>query len=366
MKVAQICLSLGKGGAEKLLVDNADEYKMLGVDYEIIQLSSILEEPSYIQKMNSIHVPVYSLGKGGFFKIKYLFKLIKLISKKRYDVVHVHLFPCFYYIAIIKPFLKNSPKLIFTEHSVKNGRSNLWLFKIMEPFIYRQYDHIIAISKNVESMLSAKLPSLKSKIVLINNGVNTKLFRNAIEYDKFDFKKELGFNDDCILIGMTARFSAPKDFLTIVDSLQYLPSNYCLCLIGDGPLLENIIQHSKKLKLEDRIAFMGFREDVPRLMKTMDINVLSSDFEGLSGVTLEALASGVTFLGSDVPGINDIVPNSTFLFPAGNSEDLASSIENLVNNRLLRAENAQLGLQQSELYDSYIMVEKHMRIYKMK
>ena len=97
--------------------------------------------------------------------------------------------------------------------------------------------------------------------------------------------------------------------------MQHLPAHFHLFLAGRGALLEHTKQFTESLGLTERVHFLGMRTDVYSLMNKVDLNVLSTNFEGLSGVTLESLASGKPFIGSDVPGVNDIVPDPRFLFP---------------------------------------------------
>lgn len=364
MKVVHICLSLGKGGAEKLLVDNLPIHKKAGIDVSIIQLSSLLEEKSYIEKMKKEKIEVHTLGKGGFINPLYILRLIKIIKKNKYDVLHIHLFPTLYYIALAKFFLPRSIKYVVTEHSVSNGRTNLLIFKLLEPYIYKRYNAIIAISKNVETMLKTRLPKIKNKIFLINNGVDVHKFLLAKSYDKTSFLSDLGFTSEKIILMMISRFSEPKNQNVIIKALQYLPSDYILIFIGDGPKLQESQDLTKTENVQNRVRFLGFRTDISELMKTADINILSTKFEGFSGVTLEALSSGKTFIGSDVVGINDIVPSQDNLFQEGNPEALAQKIKILITDVQLQKKTIEKNLVHVEKYDSRIMINKHLELYR--
>lgn len=113
---------------------------------------------------------------------------------------------------------------------------------------------------------------------------------------------------------MVARFAEPKDHRTLIEAIEKLPQNYHLILVGEGPLLEQSKKLTTYLSLEDRIHYLGFRSDVYQILKTLDIIVLSSDYEGLSLSALEGMAAGKPFLASNVQGLKELVESTGILF----------------------------------------------------
>src|SRR5690606_28885802 len=118
------------------------------------------------------------------------------------------------------------------------------------------------------------------------------------------------------------------------------------------------------LKLNNLVTFLGLRNDIYNLMNKVDLNILSTNHEGLSGVALEALASGKPFIGSDVIGINDVVPESAFLFPKQNPERLAEKIVEVTTNEFLQGELIKKALSHVKGFDTPIMVEKYLTLYR--
>jgi len=361
MKIAHICLSLGLGGAEKLLVDTLPEYKKLGHEVSIIQLSSKLEEKGYLQLMKFSNIEVITLGSKGFISPLFIIKISKILNKEQYDIVHVHLFPNLYYLSIIRMLGLYKGVLVFTEHSTKNGRSDKVFFRFIEPYIYKRYNKIVAISGNVKCYLNDLLPKLKDKITLINNGVHISKFRKAIPYNKSIFLNDEQVSKDCTLLLMVSRFSEPKDQLTLIKAMQFLDDNYILLLVGEGENL-NVCKRAS-IKFGNRVQFLGFRNDIPELMKTVDMNILSSSYEGFSGVTLESLSSEKPFLGADVPGINDIVPDKDFLFELGNEEELAKKIIFILNTDKFRESMINKAAEHVEQFDRKNMINRHLDMY---
>ena len=114
----------------------------------------------------------------------------------------------------------------------------------------------------------------------------------------------------------------------------------------------------------ERVLFLGLRMDVPQLLKTADVVVLSSKYEGLSLSSIEGMASGKPFVASDVPGLQEIVTGAGILFKQGDAKDLANKIENLITNEVYYQEIVNTCLKRSEQYDIQLMVEKHIHLYQ--
>jgi glycosyltransferase involved in cell wall biosynthesis len=362
MKITHVCLSLGTGGAEKILVDTLPIYKKLNHEVSIIQLSSLLEEKSYVDLMKKEGIPIFTLSTKGFFNPILLFKLQKVIKINKFDVVHVHLFPAFYYISCLKFLRLIQPKIVFTEHSITNGRIIHRLFRFVEPFIYNQFDAVVGISQNVTDMLVRYLPKMRDKIHLINNGVNIRRYQNAPTYNKNIFLASHGIPEGSKLLMMTSRFSDPKDQATVINSLAFLPQNYYLVLIGEGPQYEaaQILAASYR----GRVKFLGFQLEVEPLMKMADVNILSSWHEGFSCVTLEGLASGKPFLGSNVTAVNEIVPDQRFLFEAGNARNLAQNIKLIFSEKNRADSMVEAAKQHVQKYDVQETIGQHIILYK--
>ena len=253
--------------------------------------------------------------------------------------------------------------MVFTEHNTQNRRMDKKSMQRLENIIYSKYDAIVAISHNVEHMLKNWITDSLNKIVVINNGVDIDKFQSAEAYDESYMKSNFNVDSGTVKLMMASRFSDPKDQPTIIRALQHLPSHFHVFFAGDGDDLQKSRQIARDLKLENRVHFLGFRADIPRLMKTADVNILSSFYEGFSGVTLEGLASGRPFLGADVPGINDVVPSSDFLFEGGNELDLTSKIINIVEGDQYAAELAEIAKEHVKQYDMPTMIANHIDLY---
>ena len=160
------------------------------------------------------------------------------------------------------------------------------------------------------------------------------------------------------------RFEEQKDQPTLIRAISKLSSDIHLLLVGEGPLIERSIELAKELDIADRVHFLGFRNDVERILKTVDVVVLSSNWEGLSLSSIEGLASGSPFIASRVQGLQEIVLGYGLLFEKGNAEELCSLIKKLILDKQFYNEIAEQGLKRAKMYNLNNMVQKLIDLYK--
>lgn len=328
MKVLHVINYLGRGGAEKLLVNILPVYKRLGLDIAVLQLSARQAEPSHVKALVDQGVECFSLSDASVYSPKHVVGLTRFLKKNKFDIIHAHLFPSLYWTALASKFITGNPVLVYTEHSTQNKRAGKEYLRPLEKRIYAQYDQVVAISSKVKAFLDGRV-CRPEQVRIIHNGVDTDAFHKAERYPESFWQEEYNLPANAFKLMMTARIQYPKDHKTVIEALSYLPAHFYLFIAGDGPDKQAIEAYAHEKGINNRVFFLGFRSDVPRLMKSVDLNILSSAYEGMSGVTLEGLAAGRPFLGSDVPGINDVVPSSDMVFPAGDAKTLSAKIQQI-------------------------------------
>ncbi len=359
MKVLHIIPSFLPGGAEKLLLDSIPFYIELGLEVDVLLLNgcdSIFLNT--LKKMNNCHV--YSLGKGSVYNPFLIFKIIPFL--KKYDIIHTHLFPALYWVALIKYFSNTSCKFVYTEHSTHNKRREKPLLRPFEKFIYNRFDKIIAISKYTKKNLLEWIGyKNEHRVRVIENGINLSKYAKAVPFSR----ELLQIPVDTKIILMTARLSIQKDHYTLIRAFAKMSdiSNY-LILIGDGPLKSSLVSFTKELGVEDRVLFLGIREDIPELVKMADICVLSSNWEGFGLVAVEYMAAGKPTLASDVEGLRDIVKDAGILFKKGNDDDLRNKIENLLSDNSYYEQISEKCYDRSLDFGLDKMVNSYTKIYK--
>ena len=359
MKLLHIITSLRTGGAEKLLLDSIPFYVELGLEVDVLLLNgcdSIFLDS--LKKKNNCHI--YSLSNNSVYNPFLIFKIIPFF--KKYDIIHTHLFPTLYLVALAKCLSRNSCKFIYTEHSTHNRRREKVLLRPLEKFIYNRFDKIIAISKHTKRNLLEWIGHKNEpRVEMIENGINLSKYAQAIPYNR----KSLKISLDTKIILMTARLSIQKDHYTLIRAFAKLSDmSSCLILIGDGPLKNSLVSFTKELGVEDRVFFLGIREDVPELIKMADICVLSSNWEGFGLVAVEYMAAGKPTLASDVECLRDIVKDAGILFEKGNDDDLKNKMAKLFSDNSYYKHISKRCYDRSLDFGLDKMVNSYIKIYK--
>jgi len=357
MRVLQIINSLGTGGAEKLLLESLPLFYKEGLEVDLLLLDGN-DYPFLVELEKKFKGKIFKIAKKKFvYNPLYIFKIKSYM--KRYDLIHVHLFPALYLVSLTKKIFNLKVKTVYTEHNTHNKRRNIQIFNYLDKIFYLTYNKIITIAEEVDSNLKKYLKSKdNSKFILINNGVNCEIYNNALPYAKSDF-----FNDDALILIQVSSFRKQKDQITLVKAISKLPQKYKLLLVGTGPLENECEELTTTLRLVDRVKFLGIRMDVPRLLKTSDITVLSSHYEGLSLSSIEAMASGKPFIASNVSGLREIVKDAGVLFKESDEDDLVKKIIKLSLDKEHYNLISEKCIKKSNEFDLRKMVKNYVKMY---
>lgn len=363
MKVLHIINNLGSGGAEKLIADTLPLMnKFINLEVELLILTS--NNNVFEEKLLANNIKIHKLDVKNIYNPFNIFKIKSVIQELSLDLIHIHLFPVIYW-ATIANFLnfKTETPLVLTEHNTHNRRRNHKFFKFIDKFIYNQIDKIISISEDTQSNLKKWLDSDKDdfKFEIVNNGIDTEKFQNAKPYKKNELIKE--YNTDNVLVTMVGRFSEQKDQKTLIKAINNLPYNFHLLLVGRGTLKSDFEKLVEDLDLNNRVHFLGFRKDIERILKTSDIIVLSSNWEGFGLAAVEGMAAKKPLIASDVSGLKEIVEDAGLLFEAGNESKLVNLIKKLSNDQEFYDEIAQKCFNRAKEYDLKKMVKKEVALY---
>lgn len=300
-------------------------------------------------------VQVYTTGYNSRYNLLNILYYIRFMRKHTFDVVHVnHLFPQMY-VAVASLCIPGHTQFITTEHASFNKKRKVPLFKYIDTLFYRRYTKVISVSQSVRDNLTQWLPIRDtSRFEYIYNGIDIDRFSTATAIDRSEF----GYKSGDILLLSIGRMVYGKDFKTILDSLKELPSHYKLLIVGDGPLLDENKAYATSLALgEDRVKFTGRRSDIHNLMKTCDIYIASTYFEGFPITVLEAMASGLPVIGTDIPPIFEALGKTEYLFPIHDHEQLTQRIQSLS-----QADKAYFS-ERRNMFSQSAMIRDYERVY---
>jgi glycosyltransferase involved in cell wall biosynthesis len=356
MKVLHVITSLTTGGAEKLILDGTPVYEKQGIMIDVLSLCN-KTTPFRIALQKTIEGNIFGLTKRSVYNPFLIIRIIPFL--KKYDVIHVHLFPALYWVVIAKLIARSKTPVIYTEHNTHNKRRDFRAFRLIERFIYSKLSFIGCISDGTLSNLDKHLGKNRVSKKVINNGIHIDSFsrhnQKKIHYGFFH-------RGDIVLIQVSS-FGKQKDQQTLIKAMSQLPEQVKLLLVGDGILkatCENLCEH---LKLRDRVIFLGNRYDIPGLVNFADIVVQSSNWEGFGLTVVEGMAARKPVIASNVEGIREIVEGYGLLFKKNDSYDLAEKVKSLIQNQVLYSQVAASCYQRAKEYDIEVMVKKYIIVY---
>lgn len=357
MKILQVINSLNIGGAEKLIAETVP--LMIQGDCKVDVLLLCDTNTQLKKELAAQGIKVWGLTRSveSIYNPLLIFKLIPIL--KKYDLIHVHLFPTQYWVALAKKMGRLNIPIITTEHNTDNRRRHICILKKLELFIYNAYVNIITISKQAE-INQVNYIGLENKTKTILNGVDISKFVDSEPYSK----ETLGFKGSDYLLMMVAGFRKQKDQDTIIRSLIYLPENVKLLLVGDGERKKLCQSLALDIGVSHRVSFLGIRHDVPNLLKTADIIIMSSHYEGLSLSSIEGMSVSKPFIASDVEGLHEITKGAGVLFEKGNENELASHVIELMENKKFYNQISASCLERAKEYDVHSMVDQLLTTYK--
>ncbi len=266
------------------------------------------------------------------------------------DVMHVHLFPALYLGALIPK------RKLFTEHNTHNGRRNRPWLRFVERAVYRRYDRIVCISEATQTALEDWVGPLGGRTSIVDNGIRLGRFPHRLRTDP----------RPPYVLAMTGAFTSQKDQATLIRSLRELPESFRLLLVGDGKTRPALEALAAECHVEDRVEFLGARpnEELPEILRQVDLYVQSSHWEGFGLAPVEAMAAGIPTMGSNVPGLARVIGKPELLFQVENEKELADKALALFENAEGYARESQYALDRSECFDSRRMADEYGEIYR--
>lgn len=178
----------------------------------------------------------------------------------------------------------------------------------------------------------AAVETLNRRLLTRLTGKRTALIYNSIRVSRKPLQLDgLQTPVNRFIIGFVGRLTEQKGLIYLLDAvpriLENLPQAQ-LWIIGDGPLRQNLQSSADQLRIASSVSFYGKRDDVPDLLRQMDVFVLPSIYEGLPTVILESIANGVPVIATDIPGTREIIHagETGWLVPPRDSAALADCI----------------------------------------
>lgn len=344
MKSLQITGDSSYGGAGYLLLRWC-RY-LLSRDWQVDILAtdhywvSELEKIPGLNVINDIYIPrniapirdVYALG-----------QLLRLMNRKRYDVVHTYTAtPGFLgriaaRIAGVPIILHHQAGTTVTEFSSR-----------LERILYTPLEYLAAMAstKNICVSYAVEQQGLQlhlappQKQAVIRNGIDAQPFIDAtLNGSRDEFRRKIDYSDGHLLIGNTGRLAAQKDNRTLIRAMEHLKLliddiPFTLLLAGDGPDRQELEKLIPSLNLHEQVRLIGFISDIPSFLAAIDIFASPSLWEGLSISLLEAMAAAKPIVTTSIPPNAELIDHEKtgLLIPPRSPEQIAQAIARFVND----------------------------------
>lgn len=297
-----------------------------------------------------------------------IYKLFKLFKRSCPDVIQTFaLKPNLF--GIKAAILAKVPVVIATDLTLKD-QAPTRLRRLRDKLLYRIYvglankaDHVLCVSEAGRKEL--KELGVNTDISVIPSPIDIEKIKEGDE-DRGDRLHKLPKK---ITIGIVGRLSEDKRHIDVLKAFAILAKKYLdihLLIVGDGPLRNSLETMSRRLRIDDKVSFVGFQKEVHRYLRAMDIFVLPSRTEALGMAIMEAMACGLPVVASRVGGIPEIVEDQVtgLIFDAGNVGQLSNALSQLIEDpekRKAFGESARKKAYQSFHPDNFI--ERHHQLY---
>ena len=348
MKILHIITSLNNGGAENHLAELASKQaKQKKNKIYIIYLRGDDYWEKFLRKKN-INVKKIIINNNynllGFIFV--IFKIFKIAKKIKPEIIHAHLSLSEIIVTFLKLIFRLDFKMVISKHldsflfEGSRGQNKFFSGLFLERIIFYISDHVIFISKNVQSYFLSEIKVPPEKKSVIYYGINKKNFimKNASINKKIRFNKK---KNQKVILNIARHTVQKKIDLLIRGFAEYqkFNKNSKLILVGSGPETEKLKLLAEELQIKSKIQWINYTNNVFDLFKISDVFCLTSRYEGLGLVLLESLISRVPVITMKSSAMKEVVKNNhsgLLLSENCSPKSLSIALNKVLNNEKFR------------------------------
>ena len=329
-RVLHLIWALDLGGAERQVVEIVK-----GLDRRRFEptVGCLVRKGRWGEELEASGVPVVDFGKRPGLDLALLARLARFIRQGGFDIVHTHAFTAASW-GRLAAALARTRVVVAHEHSAFS----------LESASRRAVDRMLAAVTSawvvVSDTLARDLVRAEglplSRLVVIPNGIP---LRKAAADDVRRVRADLSGGDRFTeIVGTVGRLERRKGLPVLLEAIKELAPGrpgLGLCLVGEGPLRDDLEERARALGIADRVHFAGRREDVPAVLGALDVFALPSHTEGLSIALLEAAGAGRPIVATDIGGNPEVVRDGLngLLVPPGDPRALARALAAILDDR---------------------------------
>lgn len=355
MRIMHVSTAHGWRGGEQQLFYLAEGLSNKGIENIIIaQPDSPLQE-----KARKAAIKSDVLASKGEFDIFAYFALAKLIRKYKPDIVHAHDGHSVTYVAAGSFFSGIKVKRVATRR-VDFKLNNSWKYNI-------GVDKLICISEAIKNICLAGGVK-NTKLAKVYSGIDPDRFYEKMQLK--DLRDELNIDRKNKVILNVASLTDHKGQCYLLDAMldvaREIPE-VRLLIVGTGELEESLKKQAQELAIDDKVMFLGFRNDVGSLLQLCDLFVMSSHLEGLCTSALDAMANERALVITDAGGLPEVLGDcdAGIIVPAKDPQKLGSAIIELLKDYSRREKMGIRGRQRvNDVFSVDKMIAGNLKIYE--
>jgi len=361
IRLAHVCASLHYGGKENGVVNLVN-----GLDPNIFEnyIFTYVRGGALTSRIDPARCRVVELGDklGGDYRL--YFKLAREFRRYRIHIAHTHSWATAME-GIIGAKMAAVPIIIHGEHGTMKTDTKLHIQ--IQRRLWNATDQVLSVSEVLRENLHKKFDFPKEHIRVVANGVN--LSRFDLSRHGVDYKARLGLPANALVFGAVGRVVPVKAYPILLRAAKLIfqeISHAHLLIVGDGPLLDELVQLANELDIMPRVHFWGARKDVPEILRGLEVYVLSSESEGMSNTILEAMACGRAVVATAVGGNPELVVDGEtgLLVPPNDPSAMATAITKLLRGPEQCRQMGELGRRRvEEKFSLEVMVRNYAKVY---
>ena len=302
LNILQFICPTGFYGAERWVLALANNIDKNKVNCEL----AVTKEPGQkdLEILNHFDGESFQIAMKSRFDASAISELANIIKDRNIQIIHTHGYKSD--ILGLLAAKKTGIKCVSTPHGFENSTAlKLRLYVYLGCLSLRFFNSVAPLSKELhQEIIRTGVPS--NKITYIQNGVDLKEVdstknNESIPSHTEGSKKRIGF------IGQIIPRKNVREILDVFDDLWQSEGDVELVLLGDGSERIELEKHAQQLQSKNDIHFLGFRTDRLQILKTFDIFVMTSSYEGIPRCLMETMAMEIPVVAYNIPGIDQLV-----------------------------------------------------------
>lgn len=362
MIIVQFIDSLAIGGSEIVAMNIAASLQARGHKCVVCGIGSLGVLGELLERKG---VQYNCMNTPHGFSLVLIMKIFKSLSAEKADVVVTH-----HFRQLIHAFLPAKilgKKLVHIEHDYHFYENKPVILKRLS-FLIRFVDSFVCVSSEILDCFRGGIYGIEQKSVFINNGVDTDRFRPDGSV-RGAMRNKYGIAPDSFVVGTCARLEPIKNIALLLNGFaefQKDHDNAQLIVVGDGSQMQELQNLAKQLGVEQRVIFTGVQYEVEKYLAMFDVYAITSQDEGMPLSVLEAMATGLPVVGTNVGALPQMVTNQTgILLRKAAPDDVSNALSMLYADKSARFEKGKNSRQfVLEKYSLDRMIEQYQALFE--